>query len=130
MRRGSRCARTSGARFCRRWASWWAWPRCSAASRSPTATASGPTRCGCGAAVAVLGGEAVGVFFPTGEAVGRQIRIGDVVATVVGTLAEKVFRFREGQGNMFAWRNEIVAVPATLVSNRMQGDLYRRVDRI
>jgi ABC-type antimicrobial peptide transport system permease subunit len=83
-----------------------------------------------GAAVAVLGAEAVSVFFPTGEAVGRQLRVGGLVVTVVGTLAEKVFRFRDGQGNIFAWQNEIVAVPATLVSRRMQGDEYRRVDRV
>jgi len=48
----------------------------------------------------------------------------------VGTLKQKVFRFREAQNNMFAWQNEIIAVPATLVSKRMQGDAYRRVDRI
>jgi ABC-type antimicrobial peptide transport system permease subunit len=83
-----------------------------------------------GAAVAVLGAEAVSVFFPTGEAVGQTIRIGDQVVTVVGVLEEMVFRFRGGEGNILAWRNQIVAVPATLVSQRMQGDAYRRVDRI
>jgi putative ABC transport system permease protein len=83
-----------------------------------------------GAAVAVLGAEAVSVFFPTGEALGQKIRVGDVIVTVVGTLQEKVFRFQSGGGNIFAWQNEIVGVPATLVSRRMQGDAYRRVDRI
>jgi putative ABC transport system permease protein len=83
-----------------------------------------------GSAVAMLGAEAVSVFFPTGEAVGQQIGFGDLRVTVVGTIKEKVFRFQESGGNVFAWRNQIVAVPATLVSRRMQGDAYRRVDRI
>jgi ABC-type antimicrobial peptide transport system permease subunit len=83
-----------------------------------------------GASVAVLGAEAVSVFFPSGEAVGQQLRVGDVIVTVIGTLQEKVFRFQDRGGNIFAWQNEIVAVPATLVSRRMQGDSYRRVDRI
>ena len=80
--------------------------------------------------VAVLGAAAVQTFFPTGEALGQQLRIGDVLVVVVGTLKEKVFRFQSGDGNMMAWQNEIVAVPATLVSRKMQGDAYRRVDRI
>lgn len=82
------------------------------------------------APVAVLGAEAVSVFFPTGDPVGQPLRIGDVVVTVVGTVKEKVFRFQSSGGNVFAWRNRLVAVPATLVSQRMQGDAYRRVDRI
>jgi putative ABC transport system permease protein len=83
-----------------------------------------------GGAVAVLGAEAVSTFFPSGEAVGQQMRVGDVIVTVIGTLEEKIFRFQSDGGNVFAWQNEIVAVPATLVSRRMQGDVYRRVDRI
>ncbi len=83
-----------------------------------------------GAPVAVLGSEAASVFFPTGDVVGQTLRIGDVPVKVVGVLSEKVFRFREGQHNMFAWRNRIIAVPATLVTSRMQGDDYQRLDRI
>jgi ABC-type antimicrobial peptide transport system permease subunit len=49
---------------------------------------------------------------------------------VIGVLREKVFRFREDQGNIFAWRNRIVALPATLVAQRMQGDAYHRLDRV
>ena len=82
------------------------------------------------APVAILGKEAASVFFPTGEIVGRQIRVGDTPVTVIGVFREKVFRFRESQGNIFAWRNRIVALPATLVSRRMQGDAYRRLDRV
>jgi putative ABC transport system permease protein len=81
-------------------------------------------------AVAVLGAAAVQTFFPTGDALGQTLRVGDVLVVVVGTLREKVFRFRGGQDNMMAWQNEVVAVPATLVSRKMQGDAYRRVDRI
>jgi ABC-type antimicrobial peptide transport system permease subunit len=82
------------------------------------------------AAVAVLGFESASVFFPTGDPIGQQIRVGDVPVTVIGLLEEKVFRFRENQGNIFAWRNRIVALPATLVARRMQGDSWQRVDRM
>ncbi len=83
-----------------------------------------------GAPVAILGSEAASVFFPTGEIVGKPVRIGDVPVTVIGVFAEKNFRFREGQQNIFAWRNRIVAVPSLLVAARMEGDDYHRVDRI
>jgi putative ABC transport system permease protein len=83
-----------------------------------------------GAPVAVLGSEAASVFFPTGEIVGKTLRIGDVPVTVIGVFREKVFRFREAQGNIFAWRNRIVAVPSLLVASRMEGDDYHRLDRV
>lgn len=82
------------------------------------------------APVALLGSEAVADLFPSGEVVGRTLRIGDTPVTVVGVLREKVFRFREGQNNIFSWRNRLVAVPATLVTRRMQGDAYHRLDRV
>jgi putative ABC transport system permease protein len=82
------------------------------------------------APVALLGYEAFSVFFPSGDAVGQVIRVGDIPVTVVGVLKEKVFRFRDSQGNIFAWRNRLVALPATLVAQRMQGDPYHRVDRV
>ncbi|MGZ5426279.1 MAG: ABC transporter permease [Thermoanaerobaculia bacterium] len=83
-----------------------------------------------GRPVALLGAEAAATLFPTGEAVGQTIRLGDLPVVVIGTFAEKIFRFRDGQGNQFAWRNRIVAVPATLVARRMQGDRWQRVDRV
>jgi ABC-type antimicrobial peptide transport system permease subunit len=83
-----------------------------------------------GAPVVVLGTEAANTFFPKGDALGQSIRIGDVPVTVIGTFQERVFRFREGQGNQFWWRNRIIAVPANLVQRRMNGDAYRRVDRV
>jgi putative ABC transport system permease protein len=83
-----------------------------------------------GRPVVLLGAEAAVVFFPTGNAVGQTIRIGDISVVVVGTFAEKIFRWRENEGNRFAWRNRIVAVPATLVARRMQGDRWQRVDRV
>ena len=83
-----------------------------------------------GSAVAILGSEAAQTFFPTGEVVGQTLRVGDVPVTVIGVLEEKVFRFREGQHNQFAWRNRIVAVPSSLVAGRMQGDDYHRLDRV
>lgn len=83
-----------------------------------------------GAAVAILGAEPAAVFFPTGEVVGQTLRVGDVPVRVIGVFREKVFRFREGQNNIFAWRNEIVALPSSLVAKRMQGDDYQRLDRV
>jgi hypothetical protein len=80
--------------------------------------------------VAILGSEAASVFFPTGDALGQTMRIGDVPVTVIGLLREKVFRFRDNQGNIFARRNKIIALPATLVQRRMQGDSYRRLDKV
>ncbi len=83
-----------------------------------------------GAPVAVLGSEAVSVFFPTGEVVGKTLRIGEVPVTVIGVFRDKSFRFREGQQNIFAWRNRILAVPSLLVASRMEGDQYHRLDRV
>ena len=83
-----------------------------------------------GAPVVILGSEAASVFFPTGDIIGKPVRIGDVPVTVIGVFAEKNFRFREGQQNIFAWRNRIVAVPSLLVAARMEGDDYHRLDRI
>ncbi len=83
-----------------------------------------------GAPVCLLGAEAASVFFPSGDAVGQSVRVGDFPVVVVGTLRELVFRWRDGEPNAFAWRNRIVAVPSTLVAARMQGDRYSRVDRV
>lgn len=83
-----------------------------------------------GAPVAVLGSEAASVFFPTGDIVGKPLRIGDVPVTVIGVFRDKTFRFREGQQNIFAWRNRIVAVPSGLIAARMEGDEYHRLDRV
>lgn len=83
-----------------------------------------------GAPVAILGSEAASVLFPTGEIVGKPLRIGDTPVHVIGVFAEKSFRFNKGQNNMFAWRNRIVAVPSLLVAARMEGDSYHRLDRV
>jgi putative ABC transport system permease protein len=80
--------------------------------------------------VCLLGAEANSVFFPTGDGVGQIIRVGNMPVTVVGVLREKIFHWRESEGNVFAWRNRIIALPATLVASRMQGDAYQRVDRV
>jgi ABC-type antimicrobial peptide transport system permease subunit len=60
----------------------------------------------------------------------KTLRLGDVPATVIGVFQEKNFRFRDGQQNVFAWRNRIIAVPSLLVASRMEGDDYHRVDRV
>lgn len=83
-----------------------------------------------GAPVAILGSQAASVLFPTGEIVGKPLRIGETPVRVIGVFAEKTFRFHEGQENMFAWRNRIVAVPSLLVAARMEGDDYHRLDRV
>jgi putative ABC transport system permease protein len=83
-----------------------------------------------GAPVAILGTEAVAVFFPNGDALGQTLRIGDTPVQVIGVLKERVFRFRKSQQNMFRWRNRIIAIPNTLVARRFDGDQYHRVDRM
>ena len=59
-----------------------------------------------------------------------QVAGGVTQGLSAGLFEERVFRFREGQHNQFWWRNRIIAVPANLVQRRMNGDAYRRVDRI
>jgi len=83
-----------------------------------------------GAPVAILGTEAATIFFPAGDAVGHTVTLGGIPVTVVGQFQERVFRFREGQGNIFAWRNRVIALPATFVQKRLQGDQYQRMDRV
>ena len=83
-----------------------------------------------GSPVVIIGTEALDTFFPSGNAVGQTMRIGDVPVTVVGVLKERVFRYRSSQRNMFRRRNRIIAVPTTLVTRRFEGDQYRRLDRV
>ncbi len=82
------------------------------------------------APVAILGTEAVAVFFPNGDALGRTLRIGDTPVQVVGILKERVFRFRKSNQNWFRWRNRVIIVPNSLVARRFEGDQYHRVDRM
>ncbi len=84
-----------------------------------------------GAPVAILGTEAVSVFFPSGHAIGQTMTVGDVPVTVVGVFAERMFQFSEKDGrNLFAWRNRFIVVPAAFAQKRLQGDAYRRVDSV
>jgi len=78
----------------------------------------------------LLGAEAASVFFPTGDPIGQSITIGEARVVVVGLLRELVFRWRDGDGNAFAWRNRLIALPSTFVATRMEGDAYARVDRV
>ncbi len=82
------------------------------------------------APVAILGTDAVDVFFPGGHPVGQTLRIGDTPVTVVGVLRERVFYFRKSNRNIFRRRNRIVAIPTTLVTRRFEGDKYQRLDRV
>jgi ABC-type antimicrobial peptide transport system permease subunit len=82
------------------------------------------------APVAILGTEAVSIFFPNGDALGRTLRIGDTPVQVIGILKERVFRFRKSNQNWFRWRNRIIALPNSLVARRFEGDQYHRVDRM
>ena len=83
-----------------------------------------------GAPVAVIGTQAARTFFPDGAAVGRRVVLGGVPVTVVGTLEHRVYRFGEGQENVFAWRNRIIAVPAAFVQKRLLADPHRRLDEV
>jgi ABC-type antimicrobial peptide transport system permease subunit len=83
-----------------------------------------------GRPVALLGAEARATFFPTGDVIGQTIRVGDIPVVIVGTLEEKVFRWRESDPNWFAWRNRVILVPSALVARRMNGDRWNRVERV
>jgi putative ABC transport system permease protein len=80
--------------------------------------------------VAILGSEAAATFFPSGNALGQTLTLGDKPVKVVGLVRERVFRFREGQRNIFRRQNRMIAVPATFVQRRLQGDQYQRLDRV
>jgi putative ABC transport system permease protein len=82
------------------------------------------------APVVILGSEPARIFFPTEDPVGKVLRVGDLRVTVIGVLQERTFYFRDGGRNVFRRRNRIIALPATLVSRRMQGDTYQRLDRV
>jgi ABC-type antimicrobial peptide transport system permease subunit len=72
-------------------------------------------------------GEPVAIL---GDCLGKVITIGNIPVSVVGIFEERVFRFREDQGNVFHWRNKIIALPSAFVQKRLQGDQYRRMDRV
>ncbi len=82
------------------------------------------------APVAVLGSEAASTFFPSGNALGQSLTIGTTPVTVVGIYRERVFRFREGDRNIFRRQNRTITVPATFVQQRLQGDRHQRLDRV
>lgn len=84
------------------------------------------------APVVLLGSEAVETFFPSGNALGATIRVGDTPVQVVGVLRERFFKFSktEGRHNMFRRQNRVIAVPSSLVQRRIQGDVHGRLDRI
>ena len=83
-----------------------------------------------GSPVAILGSGAMATFFPGGACLGEVLSIGDIPVTVVGTFQERVFRFREGEGNIFGRRNRIIVLPAAFVQKRLQGDPYQRLDKV
>jgi ABC-type antimicrobial peptide transport system permease subunit len=84
------------------------------------------------APVALLGSEAAETFFPSANAIGATIRVGDTPVQVIGVLHERYFRFSkvEGRHNMFRRQNRLIAVPSSLVQRRLQGDVHGRLDRI
>lgn len=85
------------------------------------------------APVALLGTEAAQTFFPSGNALGQVLRVGDTPVQIVGLLRERVFRFSKtenGGRNIFWRQNRLIAVPASFVQRRVQGDLNQRLDRV
>jgi len=83
-----------------------------------------------GSPVAILGTEPARTFFPDGDALGRTLVVGGIPVTVVGTFRPRVFRWREGQDNLFKWRNHIIALPAAFVQRRLQADPHLRLDLV
>lgn len=82
------------------------------------------------APVAILGSEAAQVFFPSGEVLGQVLSVGNTRVQVIGLFKERVFRFREGDRNIFRRQNRVIALPATFIQKRLMGDGHARLDRI
>jgi putative ABC transport system permease protein len=81
-------------------------------------------------AVCVLGADRAREFFGSGEAVGRQIRLGGQSYLVAGVMRYREFHFGGGEWNALAWMNELVLVPATAMLTREVGSGQDRLGTI
>ena len=73
--------------------------------------------------------RAVATFFPDGHAVGQTLtsamrRHGD------RRPSRAVFRFRDGQHNIFGWRNRLIGLPTEPGRRPVEGYEYHRLDRM
>ncbi len=81
--------------------------------------------------VCVIGADRAQEFFGTDDAIGRELRVGDHLFTVVGVLTYREFYWnRANDYNALGWINEIVAVPVTALQARFTGAGSRKVDEL
>ncbi len=83
------------------------------------------------ASVCVIGADRAQEFFGSDDVVGRELRLGDHLFTVVGVLTYREFYWnRANDWNALGWINEIVAIPVTAVQARLSGAGSRKVDEL
>jgi putative ABC transport system permease protein len=84
-----------------------------------------------GGSVCVIGADRAQEFFGSDDPVGRTLRLGDHLFTVVGVLTYREFYWNSTEDyNALGWINEIVAVPVTAVQSRYAGAGSRKIDEI
>jgi putative ABC transport system permease protein len=72
--------------------------------------------------VVVLGSTRREELFGGRPAVGREVRIGQGVYTVVGVMEKKEFYWNSANHNSLEWMNRMIFVPVTSMIARMSGD--------
>jgi len=83
------------------------------------------------ASVCVIGADRAREFFGSGDAIGRELRLGDHLFTVVGVLAYREFYWNSTEDyNALGWINELVVIPVTAVQARFAGAGSRKIDEI
>lgn len=82
-------------------------------------------------AVCVMGANRASEFFGTLDPVGQQIRLGDHVYTVVGTLTYREFYWnKQEQWNSLNWMNDFIIVPVTTLQGRELGIGQKKIGNI
>ncbi len=83
------------------------------------------------ASVCVVGADRAAEFFGAEDPLGRTLRLGDHLFTVVGVLAYREFYWNRAENhNALGWINELIVIPVTAVQSRWAGAGSRRVDEI
>jgi ABC-type antimicrobial peptide transport system permease subunit len=84
-----------------------------------------------GASVCVIGADRAQEFFGSEEPIGRELRLGDHLFTVVGVLTYREFFWnRADDYNALGWINELIVIPVTAVQARWAGAGSRKIDEI
>jgi ABC-type antimicrobial peptide transport system permease subunit len=83
------------------------------------------------ASVCVIGADRAAEFFGSDEPLGRTLRLGNHLFTVVGVLTYREFFWNRTEDyNALGWINELITIPVTAVQSRWAGAGSRKVDEI